>query len=355
MVGTNEATTTYPQFFRLANGNLLFTYREGSSGNGNVVLDRYDTRTKAWTRVYTNLIDGQGARNPYTQMQIDPNGVIHLSWVWRETADVATNHDMCYARSRDDGATWEKSTGEKYAIPINATTAEYAAKIAQSSELINQTSIYGDEKSRPYIATYWAPSSGIPQYQLIYNTGSAWKTVQISNRTMDFSLSGTGTKKIPISRPQIMVDGGGDSIGIYMVFRDTERNSKVSLAHTSNLGKTAWTTTDLTTYTVDSWEPTFDTERWKTSHVLDLFVQRMGQGDGETLANLAPQTVTVLEWKPPASTGLAKKESVSRDRELRRDPAIYDMAGRRRSIDPSRQILTHGVPRADAVVELPGN
>jgi beta-glucanase (GH16 family) len=59
---------------------------------------------------------------------------------------------------------------------------------------------------------------------------------------------------------------------------------------------------------VGNWEPSFDTERWKKEGILNLFVQRTGQGDGETLENLPPQPVYILEWKPgqlvrPATVG----------------------------------------------------
>ena len=58
------------------------------------------------------LLDGQGQRNAYWQVAIDPQGSVHLSWVWRETPDVATNHDLGYAKSTDGGLTWQTSTGE---------------------------------------------------------------------------------------------------------------------------------------------------------------------------------------------------------------------------------------------------
>lgn len=333
MIGTLETSATYPQFFRLQDGNLLFLYRDGSSGNGNLVVNRYDTKSKKWSRVQSNLIDGQGARNAYWEAYLDGNGVLHLGWVWRETADVATNHDLCYARSKDGGVTWEKSDGAKYALPINATTAEVALKIAQNSELINQTSIAADARSRPYIASYWVPSGeSVPQYQLAYLDGSTWKSQKISRRTTDFSLSGTGTKKIPISRPQLAVNAGLDSVAAYVVFRDVERGSKVSLAQTSNLAKPAWTVSDLTDSSVDEWEPSFDTDLWNTSHVLDLYVQRAGQGDGETTVNLAPQTVTVLEWKPPqVAARLGDRLGIA-------EPAgapSCDILGRRAANEPS--------------------
>ena len=105
MTGLHEQKLTYPEFHKLSNGNLLFFYRDGASGNGNLVLDQYDIHTKKWTQLHTDLIDGEGQRNAYWQACIDQAGIIHLSWVWRETPDVASNHDMCYARSEDGGKT----------------------------------------------------------------------------------------------------------------------------------------------------------------------------------------------------------------------------------------------------------
>jgi len=326
MVGTQETSVTYPQFFRLANGNLLFLYRDGSSGNGDLTLNRYDLKTKAWTRLQTKLVDGQGLRNAYWQCHLDRNGVLHLSWVWRETSDVSTNHDMCYARSRDGGVTWEKSDGTAYSLPITAASAEYALRIAQKSDLINQTSIFGDAQSRPWIATYWAPAgTSIPQYQLIHHDGTAWKTQQLSHRTTAFSLSGVGTKQIPISRPQLVVDATADSVGVAMVFRDVERGDRVSLMRTTDLVKDTWSVTDLTDSTVQAWEPSYDIDLWNSSRILSLFVQRMGQGDGETSVTLRPQPVRILEWSPSTASAIRRHP---RTRALKVGEPRLDISGR---------------------------
>ena len=300
MVGSLETQTTYPQYFRLPGGDLLLLYRSGSSGSGDLVINRYDRARKKWTRLQDKLIDGQGARNAYWQAHLDRDGILHVSWVWRETADVATNHDLCYARSRDGGVTWEKSDGSKYALPINASTAELAQAIPQNSELINQTSMATDDRGRPYIATYWRTAgSSVPQYRIVYRDSLSWKSAQVSQRITPFTLSGIGTKKIPISRPQLVVSSTTDSVAASLVFRDVERGSKVSMFRTENLARNRWTVSDLTSTPVDSWEPTFDTDLWNASRILHLYVQRAGQGDGETSVVLDPQTAGILEWKPP--------------------------------------------------------
>ncbi len=299
MTGSDEKSVSYPEFYRTPDGNLLFFYRNGASGQGNLVINKYNTATKTWQRLHSNLISGEGQRNAYWQAFLDHKGTIHVSWVWRESPDVASNHDLGYARSSDGGLTWEKSTGEKYQLPITLATAEYAFRIPQNSELINQTSMSADKRGNPFIATYWREKgTAVPQYHVVYHTGKSWRALNLNFRKTPFSLSGGGTKRIPISRPQIMVDIAKSKPRALLIFRDEERGAKVSAANIDNLKKNKWRVRDLTESSVGSWEPSFDTELWKISGVLNLFVQEVQQVDGEGKANLPPQMVKVLEWKP---------------------------------------------------------
>jgi len=299
MTGQTEKHVTYPQFFKQADGNLIFMYRDGASGRGNLVVNHYDTKTKTWSQMYANLVSGEGERNAYWQACVDGKGAIHLSWVWRESGDVATNHDLCYARSDDGGKTWKKSDGSTYALPITAASAEIASAIPQKHELINQTSMCTDDQGRPIIGTYFRPEGqSVPQYFVISHDGTTWKTVQVSQRKMPFSLSGGGSKQIPISRPQVFAKSANGKTSVSVIFRDSERDSRVSVAHCDDLTAAKWTTTDLTDFTVRYWEPSYDHIRWQRDGVLDLYVQLAGQGDGEKLEEIDPQKAQVLEWKP---------------------------------------------------------
>ena len=227
-----EKNVTYPEFRRFSNGDLLFAYRDGVSGSGNLVLNRYAIATRKWSRVQDNLLSGEGSRNAYWQMYMDAADVIYLSWVWRETGDVATNHDLCYAVSRDGGVSWQRSNGTRYTLPITVDNAEVAWPVPQKSEMINQTSMTADAAGHPYIATYWrSQGESVPQYRLVYLDGSAWRCVQVGERISSFSLSGIGTKAIPMSRPQIVSDGRRTM----MIFRDIDRGRRVSLAYSEDL------------------------------------------------------------------------------------------------------------------------
>ncbi|BCM93942.1 hypothetical protein IAD21_05837 [Abditibacteriota bacterium] len=297
MTGKDEARVTYPQFYTLPSGDLLFLYRDGASGNGNAMLNRYNVETGEWSSVQHPLVAGGGQRNAYLNtLAIDGKGGIHLSWVWRDTPDVATNHDVCYAYSPDQGKTWQKSTGDTYQLPITIDNAEVAWSVPKNSELINQTSMTVDAAGHPFIATYWRPAgTEVPQYQLVWHDGTTWHQNQVSQRTQGFRLSGGGTKKIPISRPQVVAGKDG---AVHVIFRDEELGNGISVASSKDANHNEWTIVDLLQQRVGAWEPTYDANLWAQKGQLNLFVQRVGQGDAETLENVPPQDVSVLEWTP---------------------------------------------------------
>jgi len=153
------------------------------------------------------------------------------------------------------------------------------------------TDIYGN----PHIVTYWRPAgTQIPQYHLVYFDGKVWRSSQVSKRTTPFTLSGGGTKRIPISRPQIVID----KKNVMVILRDAERGNRVSIATTSDPAKNNWQISDLTNEDLGMWEPTLDHRLWNRSKQLHIFVQKVGQSDGEGLEDLAQKMISILEWKP---------------------------------------------------------
>lgn len=297
MTGKNEQAVTYPRFYRLDDGDLLFMYRHGQSGSGDIMLNRYNSDTKRWQPVAHPLLAGEGKRNGYVNaLAVDSAGGWHVSWTWRESWDVSTNHDMMYAYSPDEGRSWQTSTGRPYALPIGRGEAEIAREIPAGSELINQGSMTIDPEGRPVIATYWWPEgSSSPQYHIIWRDGEGWKTRQVTRRTAPFSLSGGGTKRIPVSRPQIVAGGNHH---LYLIYRDRERSGGVTVAVSCDPEYRRWTLREIYRSPVGLWEPSLDRQAWKKRGVLYLLLQKVGQGDAETLEELPPQPVRVLRWVP---------------------------------------------------------
>ena len=276
MIGDLEKFVTYPEFYNLPNGDLFFLYRDGGSGNGNLVLNKYHTEQNAWERVQDNLISGEGERSPYWQAVIDYKGRLHISWVWRETTDVSTNYNISYMVSTDmSGTQFQNSKGELLILPVIEDTAEVICEIPQNSSLINQTSMTVDENDMPYIVSYWRVN-GIVQYNVIRFTGEQWIIYNTDIRSTDFVLSGISTQKLPCARPQILVSGSGENANIFLIFRDDERNSYASIAKLS-LNDTEIITEkmiDITNTPLGEWEPNYDINLWNDKRKIVLLLQK---------------------------------------------------------------------------------
>lgn len=297
MTGSLEDRVTYPEFYKLSNGDLLFFYRDGGSGNGNLVLNRYRTSQKKWERIHNNLLDGEGVRNAYWQIWVDSNDEIHLSWVWRESGNASTNRNIGYAKSTDGGVTWQKSTGEDYFIPIKDGSHEVVWEIPVSSNLINTTSMTADSKGNPYIATYYKPNDdNCTNCYLFYLKDGVWKRSRITNRTLDFDLAGGGTLRIPLSRPQIVCkEKDGKEILIH-IYRDEEFGNQIILSKALIEDELVWENISLSEKDMGQWEPTFDSELWKEKQQLHLYGQYVQQVSGDTgNVNSAPSMVSVFE------------------------------------------------------------
>ena len=276
MIGTGEDQVTYPEFYMQPSGDLFFLYRSGSSGDGDLVLNHYDSARRRWTRLQDNLISGEGERSPYWQACVDSAGRLHISWVWRETEDVSTNYNMSYAVSCDaSGETFENSRGEACALPLTEDRAETICQIPQGSALINQTSMTVDDKDLPYIISYWRVD-GVVQYNILRDTGSQWIIYNTDIRTTDFQLSGGGTRQLPCARPQILVRGAGEEAELLVFFRDEERGSRASLARLTVNGREIFTEEmiDLTGESLEEWEPVLDLTLWKEQGRIQVFLQR---------------------------------------------------------------------------------
>ncbi len=294
MTGFLENNVTYPEFYKLPNGNLIFLYRNGQSGQGNLVVNQYDVNAKKWMMVQHNLIDGENKRNAYWQACVDKMGIIHLSWVWRESADVASNHDMCYAKSADGGITWQNTKNEKYTLPINANNAEYVAKIPQQSELINQTNMCVDANGNPIIATYWkSKTDSVPQYKIFYFNKNNWQVKNVGTRQTNFSLSGMGTKRIPISRPVIFCIANT----IAIVFKDEALQSYPYIALCNNWNSNSWVIQPIIKMPLGAWEPNIDLQLLNSKKRVNLFIQNTEQKDAEGQSNLKAQPIYIVTFK----------------------------------------------------------
>lgn len=216
MVGAREQRVTYPAFFRGPGDALIFSYRDGSSGNGDQLYNIYDVDSRTWRRLIDGpLVSGEGLMNAYIQGPTrGPDGRFHMAWVWRDTPDCATNHDLSYARS-SDLVHWETSGGKPIALPILLRTAEVVDPVPAGGGLLNSNiRLAFDRQKRPVISYHKYDMGGALQ---IYNarlegddTGSTrWRIVQASAWTWRWEFSGGGSIGAQVRVSPVEVAPGG--------------------------------------------------------------------------------------------------------------------------------------------------
>jgi hypothetical protein len=196
MVGRLEKRCTYPKFFTGADGELIFTYRDGSSGSGNQIYNLYDLQTKTWRRLLdTPLIDGQGKMNAYIVGPVrGPDGHFHICWVWRDTPDCCTNHDLSYARSRDL-LHWQTGVGQPITLPITIDTeGTIVDPVPAKGGMINgNTKIGFDSANRPVISYHKFDEKGMTQLYNARLEDGLWNIHQTSEWDYRWYFQGGGT------------------------------------------------------------------------------------------------------------------------------------------------------------------
>jgi hypothetical protein len=211
MIGRNEQRCTYPLFLTGAEGELIFTYRDGSSGNGDQFFNVYDSANRTWRRLPDEpLFAGEGQRNAYFHGPVrDAAGTFHLCWVWRDTPDCATNHDLCYARSRDL-VHWETSGGRALQLPISLATAEIVDPVPVQGGMINGNTVIGfDTSGRVVISYHKFDGEGQTQLFNARREEAGWRIYQTSDWDYRWDFSGGGTIGFEIGFGPVTAEPGG--------------------------------------------------------------------------------------------------------------------------------------------------
>lgn len=194
MVGTQEKRTTYPHFMRLPDGRILFHYRDGGSGNGSEVYNILN-EDGTWSRFLDKpLTDGRGLMNAYMQGPIvGPDGLFHLIWVWRDTPDCSTNHDLSYACS-PDLKHWKSADGTDIPLPITSLYPSLIVDPAQPGEgMINGGQRLGfDSQNRPVIAFHKYDAQGNIQIYITRFQDNAWKQQCLTDWNYRWEFKGNG-------------------------------------------------------------------------------------------------------------------------------------------------------------------
>jgi hypothetical protein len=247
MVGSEESSVTYPVFYYGPSGELVYMYRTGSSGNGDQIFNKWTIGTKKWSRLFDKpLFDGQGQRNAYMGGPVSgPDGYYYVYWMWRETADAATTHDVGCIRSKDL-INWENAAGKKLTLPITSSAQGVLVEtIPEHGGVINRGAVGFDALKRPIVTYHKFDAKGNTQ---LYNArweDNAWKIHQVTDWTYRWDFGGTGTLVLQITFGPVELEVSGALTQSYyhakngagiMLLNDTTLHQK------SDLGSSLWPT-----------------------------------------------------------------------------------------------------------------
>ena len=196
MTGKQEDRCTYPRFLNTHDNQLVFHYRDGGSGNGNEIYNIYDCTSQSWRRLLDKpLTDGQGKMNAYASgPRRGSDGWYHLYWVWRDTPDCATNHDLSYMKSKD----------LQHWFDVNGGTIELPATIDQTSLIVDPIPTHGgiinlaarlafDDEKNPVFVYHKYDEQGFLQLFCAHHKQSTWHISQLTQWDYRWEFSGGGS------------------------------------------------------------------------------------------------------------------------------------------------------------------
>ncbi len=250
-----------------------------------------------------------GYENGYTY---GPDGRLHSTWCWRESATGSANHDICYAWSDDRGMTWHNNGGEivnsgdgQKIISIDSPGIT-AVPIDRTFSLMNQQTQAVDSKGRIHVTMWrrrddekyrgqpWDPTISA-YYHYWRDDDGKWLSAMIP--------SDVG------NRPKMLFDKSDNAYVVYSAYRDPTRwycdLSLVngSLRHASASAASKWTDCRVVYRDAGNYmnEPLGDLARLADDGVLSIFVQ-----DAARLKPRESTPLQILDFRLIASNGPAR-------------------------------------------------
>jgi hypothetical protein len=312
MIGAEEERVTYPAFVSLPDGTLLFFYRDGRAGHGNVYLNWLPAGAERWERVGT-LIAGRGSdESPYlNHIAVAHDGALHLSGCFRGKGGAAANRDVWHAASDDGGATWRSAAGDPLALPLTHDTAPIVVPTApQGSGLVNQMGAAVDAAGHPHVSYFHYDEAGATQVALASHDGGRWRSRGLAGLTHRMETD-TPIVDATVARPQIACTADGNVWALFRATHDGRRGRLSCIRCTPDLPLL-----ELPLYDGDlgAWEPTVDSRALRERDELHLLltpappypVGEVGQLD----AGLEERGIGVLSLRGEELAAAAVAESL---------------------------------------------
>ena len=303
--GQSILNVTYPMFVNRPSGELMFEYRTGNTTAGDHWLHTWLPATTNWTTgikftakegTYTGVqtsgsVGTSTSRNPYeNNFDFAPDGTLHHTWTYREASD-ASNHDLNYAYSTNNGVTWCNNGGTNIAdtslgTSINVNSPGIIVKVLDDRQrFINQQGQCVDNDGRVHVLAIHRRTEPDAAWVSGESTFSVLKTAYYhyfrdpvtrvwSQRRIPFNVFPVGC------RAKIGFDSRGNVYGVYLSYASTNTDvvpgyigGKLVIATASKASSyTDWSVAITLTNSLNG-EPLIDQARLLADNILSVFIQ----------------------------------------------------------------------------------
>ena len=238
MIGIEETDVTYPKFFYDKHNYLYFSYRSGTCGNGNILVNQFNPTKKEWVRYLDKpLFEGIEAtddRAAYHRFVKDSEGDFHFIWMWRWTPEVATSHQICYATS-SDLLNWKNAAGKVVQLPFRPDDEQLIVDPSPSKGGMHngKYQIILTKKDEPIIGYLKYDEMGLTQLYVAKFDDGEWKQKKMSDWNFRWKFVGGGDK---MSKGASFNLNGFTENGLLMIDWSTETSkSGIYLVNTNTL------------------------------------------------------------------------------------------------------------------------
>jgi hypothetical protein len=191
-----EDSVTYPLFFTGNGGTLLFSYREGTSGDGSTYYDKYDPASQAWSSLLASpLTSGGGLRSGYEEgPKLGPDGYWHLGVVWRDNGDASSASMPSYLRSQDL-VHWQDSAGNRVPLPLTYTTSDVIDPVPIDGGVLNGYLKLGFDANKALVVTYAKYDDDLTNQLYVARPDGhgRWLSTQLTHWSGRWQIQGGGT------------------------------------------------------------------------------------------------------------------------------------------------------------------
>lgn len=287
--GSNIPRVTYPRFANVGD-DLVLTYRDYGSGNGDVKIADYNSQTGQWSdpgfinkgrgtgQTYNDVTgNASNNRNAYHNgFHTDSTGRLHTTWTWREGTQDG-NHDIHYAYSDDKGATWYNNGGALVGtnaspVTLNSPGTEIA-DLDRRQSIINQQGQIVDSEGGVHALMYhrrqepgfeWEQGDG----RFTHAVDSAYHHYYRDPLTGLWEVRQLPQQPIG-ARPRLGVDGSGNLFGLYVQSNDLVIVGSEKTA----IGYSEWEVLMRDDSRIYDGTPLIDTQRLMDDGILSVFLQ----------------------------------------------------------------------------------